>query len=156
MSQQLSPRALNPWRSLRRRLGAVLGRRPRTRGRLRLEQLEDRTVPTLAVTEVSVINSLGSSNVGSKANLNGTLIFAADDGVHGTELWTSDGTAAGAIWRIQRPMKSLAVSGASSEAKALMPPQKAWPSTTMWRTFSARTANSSAALVPCCCVPSGS
>src|SRR5262245_39688618 len=97
MSQQLSPRALNPWRSLRRRLGAVLGRRPRTRGRLRLEQLEDRTVPTLAVTEVSVINSLGSSNVGSKANLNGTLIFAAADGVHGTELWKSDGTAAGTV-----------------------------------------------------------
>jgi ELWxxDGT repeat protein len=28
-------------------------------------------------------------------NVNGTLFFAADDGAHGTELWKSDGTAAG-------------------------------------------------------------
>src|SRR5262249_40933905 len=29
------------------------------------------------------------------ADVNGTLFFAADDGMHGTELWRSDGTAVG-------------------------------------------------------------
>ena len=29
--------------------------------------------------------------------VNGTLFFAADDGVHGRELWKSDGTAAGTV-----------------------------------------------------------
>ena len=28
-------------------------------------------------------------------DVNGTLFFTADDGMHGTELWKSDGTAAG-------------------------------------------------------------
>jgi ELWxxDGT repeat protein len=32
---------------------------------------------------------------GNLTNVNGELSFAADDGVHGTELWKSDGTAAG-------------------------------------------------------------
>jgi hypothetical protein len=57
-------------------------------------------------------------------------------------------SAAGAISVVHLPMKSPGESGSASSAKARMPPQRAWPSTTMCRTFSAWTANSSAALVP--------
>jgi ELWxxDGT repeat protein len=35
--------------------------------------------------------------VGNLTNVNGTLFFAADDGVHGLELWKSDGTEAGTV-----------------------------------------------------------
>jgi ELWxxDGT repeat protein len=39
----------------------------------------------------------GSSGPSELANVNGTLFFAADDGVHGRELWKSDGTEAGTV-----------------------------------------------------------
>ncbi len=38
-----------------------------------------------------------SSYVNHFVNVNGTLYFVADDGVHGRELWQSDGTAAGTV-----------------------------------------------------------
>ena len=37
----------------------------------------------------------GSSNPAHLTNVNGTLFFAANDTLHGTELWESNGTAAG-------------------------------------------------------------
>lgn len=37
----------------------------------------------------------GSSGPASLIDLNGVLLFAADDGVHGSELWVSDGTTDG-------------------------------------------------------------
>jgi ELWxxDGT repeat protein len=40
---------------------------------------------------------LGSSNPSSLTNVNGTLFFSAWDGINGTELWKSDGTAAGTV-----------------------------------------------------------
>ena len=55
---------------------------------------------------------------------------------------------AGAIRRIQWPMKSPGDSGAAFSANALTPPQWAWPSTTMCLTLSAATPNSSAAETP--------
>ena len=39
----------------------------------------------------------GSSDPISLTNVNGTLFFAADDGIDGIELWKSDGTAAGTV-----------------------------------------------------------
>ena len=35
------------------------------------------------------------TSIGSSANLNGNVLFAADDGVHGIELWKTDGTSGG-------------------------------------------------------------
>jgi ELWxxDGT repeat protein len=36
-----------------------------------------------------------SSYPGDLTDVNGTVFFAANDGLHGYELWRSDGTAAG-------------------------------------------------------------
>ena len=38
-----------------------------------------------------------ASNPFSLVNVNGTLLFSADDGVHGRELWRSDGTESGTV-----------------------------------------------------------
>ncbi|MBD2057868.1 pre-peptidase C-terminal domain-containing protein [Oculatella sp. FACHB-28] len=38
-----------------------------------------------------------STDISGLTNINGVLYFAADDGVNGTELWKSDGTAAGTV-----------------------------------------------------------
>ena len=45
-------------------------------------------IPTL----VKDIFIEGSSSPSNLTNVNGTLYFTADDGMHGTELWKSDGT----------------------------------------------------------------
>ncbi|MBV8386489.1 MAG: hyalin, partial [Acidimicrobiia bacterium] len=39
----------------------------------------------------------GGSNPSGLTNVNGTLFFQADDGIHGGELWKSDGTSAGTV-----------------------------------------------------------
>jgi ELWxxDGT repeat protein len=72
-----------------------LERRPR-RTLPCLEALEDRLLPSLTPYLVADISpGKTSSSPALFANVSGTLFFSATDGVHGHELWRSDGTAAG-------------------------------------------------------------
>src|SRR5262249_48059438 len=69
--------------------------RPR-RQPLGLESLEDRVTPTLTPQMILDINpGPPSSFPRQMVAIGSTTYFNADDGVHGEELWKSDGTAAG-------------------------------------------------------------
>ncbi len=69
--------------------------------RPRIEILEDRSVPSAAlvadinVTYVQGVNQ--SSNPGGLTPVGNTLYFTADDGVHGPQLWRTDGRAGGTV-----------------------------------------------------------
>jgi ELWxxDGT repeat protein len=57
-----------------------------------------RASTVLAVMQVQDINArTGDSAPSSPADVNGTVYFAADDGVSGRELWKSNGTTAGTV-----------------------------------------------------------
>jgi ELWxxDGT repeat protein len=65
-----------------------------------LEALEDRCLPASAGSAALVADILPGSAGSNPANIvvmNNALYFAANDGVHGTELYRSDGTAAGTV-----------------------------------------------------------
>src|SRR5882724_690167 len=58
---------------------------------IEMERLEVRRL--LAASAVN-----DSSTPSNLFDASGTLFFAADDGVHGSELWKSDGTESGTVW----------------------------------------------------------
>src|SRR5262245_23052228 len=71
-------------------------RRKPTRRRLTLEALEDRYLPASGLPAelvADIVPGVASSNPSHFVVVNNRLFFVADDGVHGPELWTSDGTA---------------------------------------------------------------
>ena len=66
--------------------------------RLRLEALEARLLPSLTPSLLKDISpGAASSSPHNFADVSGTAYFVANDGVHGAELWKSNGTAAGTV-----------------------------------------------------------
>jgi ELWxxDGT repeat protein len=59
-----------------------------------LWKLNEAGIPVLVK---DILAGAGSAYPTSLYNVNGTLYFTANDGVHGAELWKSDGTAAGTV-----------------------------------------------------------
>jgi ELWxxDGT repeat protein len=87
------------WQSMQGRRARNTGRQTRwRRTRLRLEQLEDRTLLSGTPHLVLDINTtVQSSNPTDIVAIGTTTYFAANDGIHGNELWKSDGTVAGTV-----------------------------------------------------------
>src|SRR5579884_159861 len=76
--------------------------RPVARGgprslRFQVEQLEDRTLLSGAQLLADIYPGSASAYPNDLVVIGTETYFAANDGIHGTELWKSDGTAAGTV-----------------------------------------------------------
>jgi ELWxxDGT repeat protein len=61
-----------------------------------LEPLEDRLLPSFALRSLdNFVPNLTTSSPSNFTDVNGTAFFIANDGIHGNELWETDGTLAG-------------------------------------------------------------
>ena len=56
---------------------------------------QDSTLIAGTLLVKDILAGTGASNASNFTNVNGTVFFSASDGVNGTELWKSDGTAVG-------------------------------------------------------------
>jgi ELWxxDGT repeat protein len=79
-----------------------------------IEPLEPRAL-LVSVSLVRDVNPAGHANVGHIEPLGSTAFFSADDGVHGSELWKSDGTEAGTVL-----VKDVRPGAESSEPQSLL------------------------------------
>src|SRR5262245_35429021 len=59
----------------------------------RFERLESRVLPALS-TQLLALLGTNSASPTEPVNVNGTLFFAADDGIHGPELWKTSANGA--------------------------------------------------------------
>ncbi|MDB5391591.1 MAG: hypothetical protein JWM11_7237 [Planctomycetaceae bacterium] len=88
-----------PYADFLRRLRDSFCRKKRTFSQFSgCEQLEDRLLLSINPVQVADIFPGPKDSAPQQfTNLNGTLYFTATDGVHGVELWKSDGTTAGTV-----------------------------------------------------------
>src|SRR5262249_5413244 len=95
MMTRLLHHLARPWWVRRWRAGASTRRRGAVP---RLSLLEDRGLPSLTPHLLADLNQLGAgSDPGPFVTIGAITLFAANDGVHGRELWRTDGTEEGTV-----------------------------------------------------------